>query len=253
VAGGPNEKLPYPLSTAPEPIITALPPGGGVETFDTPEAAAINRARLDHLRSLGLTLRGKRVVDVGCGVGHLAQFFVEQGCDVLCVDGRAQNIARLQQLYPGLRARVCDLESDDVAALGRFDVVFAYGLLYHLENPFRALRRLGGLCDGILLIETVVTDHDLPIVRLAEETSTYSQALRNIGSRPTPSFVVMALRAAGFQHIYAPRRPPEHADFRFTWKGDLSDSRGGHLLRCVFVASRDRLASASLVSLLPGR
>ena len=37
--------------------------GGGIETFDTPEAAAINRARLAHLDSLGLPIAGKRVLD----------------------------------------------------------------------------------------------------------------------------------------------------------------------------------------------
>jgi len=40
--------------------------------FDAPEALAINGARMSHLESLGLPLAGKRVLDAGCGVGHLA-------------------------------------------------------------------------------------------------------------------------------------------------------------------------------------
>jgi SAM-dependent methyltransferase len=248
----PAERLPYPISISPEPMPTALPPGGGVENFDTPEARALNEARLRHLASLGLPLERRRVLDVGCGVGHLARFFVERGCDVLCVDGRSQNVERLRELYPHLKARVLDIESDPVAELGRFDVVLAYGVLYHLENPFRALRTFASLTEDLLLIETMVADHHLPLVRLAEETSTYSQALRNVGSRPTPSFVVMVLRQAGFGHVYAPRTPPDHPDFRFEWRGDLADNRGGHLLRCVFIASRRPLENSLLVSLLPG-
>lgn len=54
--------------------VAKLAPGTGVECFDTTEALAINRARLDHLDSLCLALHGKRVLDVGCGVGHLADF-----------------------------------------------------------------------------------------------------------------------------------------------------------------------------------
>jgi SAM-dependent methyltransferase len=244
-------RLPYPITVKAAPLYpAAVPSGGGVECFDTPEALELNRARLDHLRSLELPLRGKRVVDVGCGVGHLAQFFVEQGCDVLCVDGRKENIERLRELYPGLKARVFDLEKDSLEDLGRFDVVFAYGVLYHLEEPFRALRGLASICDDLLLLETMIADHPLPLVRMTEETSTYSQALQNVGSRPTPSFIVLALRSAGFRHVYAPRIPPAHRDFRFSWISDLSDSRDGHPLRCTFVASRRALSNPSVLSLL---
>jgi 2-polyprenyl-3-methyl-5-hydroxy-6-metoxy-1,4-benzoquinol methylase len=69
------------------------PPRGGVETFDTEAALEINQARLAHLESLDLPIEGTRVLDVGYGVGHLAQFFIRKGCDVLCVDGREHNIA----------------------------------------------------------------------------------------------------------------------------------------------------------------
>jgi SAM-dependent methyltransferase len=243
-------RVPYPITVRRSPLHPAAVPPGGVECFDTPEALELNQARLDHLRSLSLPLEGKRVVDVGCGVGHLAQFFVARGCDVLCVDARKENLDRLGVLYPGLKARVFDLERDSFEDLGRFDVVFAYGVLYHLEDPFRAVRGLASICDDLLLLETMIADHPLPLVRVAEETSTYSQALQRVGSRPTPSFIVLALRAAGFRYVYAPRTPPAHRDFRFQWKSDMSDVRGGHPLRCTFVASRRALPNSSTLSLL---
>jgi SAM-dependent methyltransferase len=241
----------YPISVSPEPLYSAeVPTGGGIENFDTPGALEINRARLECLSSLQLPLKGMRVLDVGCGVGHLAQFFVRQGCDVLCLDARKENLARLKSLYPNLTAQVFNLEKDSLADLGTFDVVFAFGLLYHLENPFRALRNLSSICRELLLIETMVSDHQLPLVVMSEETSSYSQAVENIGCRPTPSFVVLALRNAGISHIYAPRIPPNHPDFGFSWQNDLTHSRDGHLLRCVFVGSRRSLSNPNLVPLL---
>ena len=220
-----------------------------METFDTPEAREINTARTEHLRSLDLPLKHKTVLDAGCGVGHLAQFFIQEGCDVLCVDGRQQNIDRLKVLYPEVKARVFDLEREPPSSLGRFDVVFAYGLLYHLENPFKAIRDLASVCNELLLLETVVVDHCLPVVRMQEETSTYSQALWGVGCRPSPSYVALALQAAGFEGIYAPSVAPNYQDFQFEWKNDLSDMRDGHLLRCIFVASRSALNHSSLVNL----
>jgi SAM-dependent methyltransferase len=245
-----SAELPYPISVGPNPLYGAsVPQGGGVENFDTPGAAELNRARLTHLASLNLPLRARTVLDVGCGVGHLAQFFVQQQCQVLSVDARSENISRLRELYPTLAAKVFDLELDPLSELGRFELVFAYGLLYHLENPFRALIRLGSICEDLLLLETMVLDHHLPLVRMADETLAYSQALRNVGCRPTPSFIAIALRSAGFRHIYAPKSPPDHPDYHFSWKDDLSDTRDGHLLRCVFIASRCPVENSTLISL----
>src|SRR5512147_365607 len=82
-----------------------------IDPFDYPEALELNRARLDHLEHLGLPLEGRSVLDVGCGVGYLAQFFVNRKCRVVCVDGREENIRRLRRRYPGLKAKVADVES----------------------------------------------------------------------------------------------------------------------------------------------
>ncbi len=51
------------------------PADGGVECFHTAAATELNRARLAHLDSLSLPWNGKRVLDVGCGVGELTGFF----------------------------------------------------------------------------------------------------------------------------------------------------------------------------------
>lgn len=51
---------------------------------------------------------------------------------------------------------VGDFMTMDLAGLGRFDVVFFLGILYHLEEPLRALRRAASVtaAGGLLYIET---------------------------------------------------------------------------------------------------
>lgn len=246
-----QRRTPYPSTVSARPRYpTDVPPGGGVEDFAKPEAAAINRARLDHLASLDLPLEGRRVLDVGAGPGLLAQSFVERGCQVVCLEGRKENVERMHQLHPDLDGRVFDVEADDWSSLGRFDVVFCYGLLYHVQNPFRLLRNLGSVCGDLLLLSTAVADHRLPLVVMEEETASYTQALENVGCRPTPSFVALALRSAGFNHVYGATTPPDHPDFQFSWRNDLSLQRDGHLIRCTFVASRAALDRPGLVDLL---
>jgi SAM-dependent methyltransferase len=242
---------PYPVSVRPRaPETEPRPEGGGLEAFETPDAHQINRARMEHLESLGLELAGKRVLDVGCGVGHLAQFLVELGAHVTCVDARASNVEGLRARYPGLEAHVLNVETEALSSIGRFDVVFCYGLLYHLENPVAGVRNMAAVCDDLLLIETLVCDHREPMLVLVDEPPVNNQAVGHIGCRPSPSFVVMALNRAGFPNVYAPRSAPDHPDFRFVWRNDASYARDGRNMRCIFVASRREIESERLVPLL---
>jgi len=227
-----------------------IPPGDGPETFDQPEAIEINHARMTHLASLGLPLAGKRVLDVGCGVGHLAQFFVNRSCEVVCVDARPENIARLRQLYPDLEAHVANVETEPLLRFGTFDIVFSYGLLYHLESPLAALRNIVPVCHEMLLLETMVCDHTLPILRIEDETKTFSQALRGIGCRPSPSYLMLVLNRVGFEFVYAPKTRPEHRDFKFQWRSNLDSWRNNHPLRCIFIASKTKLQNPNLVDVL---
>ncbi len=54
-----------------------------------------------------------------------------------------------------VEAVVADFPHVDARSLGTFDVVFFLGVLYHLENPFAALRRLRELTGALCVIETV--------------------------------------------------------------------------------------------------
>ncbi len=238
---------PYPVDIAP---LEQRAPEPGPAVFDAPEALAINRARMDHLRALELGLKGKSVLDVGAGVGHLARALADMGCRVRCFEGREENAAVLRERHPDIPATVGDVERDSLAALGRFDVVFCYGLLYHLENPLAALRNMAAACGELLLLETTVSDHDAPLLQVLDEPPSTNQALARIGNRPSPSYVAYALNRVGFDYVYAPRFAPAHGDFQFRWRNDLAHWRDGRLLRCIFVASRSRLDHEHLAPLV---
>ena len=225
-----------------------IPQGGGIECFDTAPALQINEARLAHLAALGLPLDARRVLEVGAGVGHLSDFFLERECHLVVTEGRADNVAELRRRLPSVDAHQRDVE-EPLLDLGRFAVVFCYGLLYHLENPIRALRNMADVCDELLLIETMVCDSPLPVMRLDDEPRTVNQALRGIANRPSISFLAMALNRIGFDHVYAPHSRPQFPDYDFEPLGNLDTIRG-HPLRAVFVAARRELGLVTLRPLL---
>jgi SAM-dependent methyltransferase len=217
-----------------------------VPLFDQPFYREITDARLEHLATLGLPVEGRSVIDVGCGIGRLSEFFVSRGCDVLCVDGREDNIAQLRALYPGRRAAVVDVESDELVAHGSFDVVFCYGLLYHLADPLAFLRRAATICRELLIVETCITDSEERVLFLVDDPDDPTMSLSRVASRPSPAFVATSLRLSGFEHVYSPIRLPRHKDFEYERRNDLSHLRDGNVMRDVFVASRTALELGEL-------
>lgn len=219
--------------------------------FDSAAALEINEARLRHLASLGLELNGRRVLDAGSGPGHLAQFFVQRDCAVLSIDGRSENIETLRATYPHLEGRVVDVEKEDASELGAFDVVFCYGLLYHTTQPERVLENLSAACKSLLLLETCVLDSSDGEVEVVADSGASNQGLRGDGCRPSPAYVIAALRRNGF-HVYLPKSRPKHADFLFSYLDDRAHLRQGSLMRQIFVASRTRLKNRKLRETIDG-
>lgn len=220
--------------------------------FDHPDAVSINKARLKHLNSLHLDLVNKKVIDIGCGVGHLAQFFIKNNCQIFCVDGRKSNISSLRLRYPNLKSAVADVEKEDLSKYGTFDIVFCYGLLYHTKKPDFVLKNISKVCKDLLLLETCILDYPDYEVKFVEDTNAVNQALHSIGCRPTPKFIISHLRGNGFSNIYISRRTPNHLDFQFKYQGDRSIEKDDHLIRQIFIASRSQLANHNLISVLDG-
>jgi SAM-dependent methyltransferase len=247
----PETRWTYPVFVTPRQVAAeTVPEGGGTIVFDDDAASAINVARMDFIRNSGLDFAGRRVLDVGAGVGHFARLYSSLGASVVAVEGRADNVATLRDRYPEVTAHVGDVQQMDLASLGAFDVVHCFGLLYHLDSPVAALRRMEAACGDVLLLETMVCDATAPVMVLADETMAVNQALAGLGCRPSPSFIALALNRVGFSYVYGAARPPDYPDFAFEWRNSLDTTRDGHPLRAVFVASRRPLDLPTLLPLV---
>jgi SAM-dependent methyltransferase len=210
------------------------------------DALAINEARMTHLATLRLPIDGKSVLEVGAGIGLLTGFFEERGCKVLSTDARTENVEEIRRRHPNRRVAVLDLDlPQGVAALGRFDVVFCYGTLYHLAAPEPALAALGGVSDMILL-ETCLSRGDGEAVASVEESATINQAFSGQGSRPTRAWVLSRLREF-WGHGYLSVTQPSHPDFPLDWSKPATSPN----TRAIFVGSRTPLANPLLTEDIP--
>ncbi|NJP10169.1 MAG: FkbM family methyltransferase [Leptolyngbyaceae cyanobacterium RU_5_1] len=222
----------------------------GFEVFLTSNALRINASRLGHLASLQLEIAGKRVLEVGAGIGLLTGFFEELGCSVLTTDGRPENVAEMRRQFPHRQAEVLDLEAvSDITHLGTFDIIFCYGTLYHLSKPEQAITAMSQVCRELLLLETCVTPGDDFAVNLASENQDNpNQAFSGMGCRPTRPWIMQMLRnQLGF--AYTTKSQPFYYDFDLDWQSPLPKS----LHRAVFIGSRTPLKNDQLLEELPAK
>jgi len=165
--------------------------------FDKPFAIASVEARKAGVRSLLTNLRQKlelhTAVDIGCGVGYFSAFLHEMGFEVVGVDGRKDNVREAQARHPQVPFEHGNLEDPAILSRGPFDLVFCFGLIYHLENPLLAIRHLRLLTSKPLLIESMCAPGYQPWMFLREEPRLEAQSLTHLAFYRTESCLAKML------------------------------------------------------------
>jgi len=120
----------------------------------------INPLRLDYIDSLA-KLRGKRVLDVGCGGGLLSEAMARRGAQVTGIDmGKAPlNVARLHRLESNLEIDYRQATPEQLAEEepGGFDIVTCLEMLEHVPDPAAVIAACARLIrdDGRVFLSTI--------------------------------------------------------------------------------------------------
>ena len=80
---------------------------------------------------------GERILDLGCGTGHLTAEIAASGADTVGIDQSADMIAQARRQFPNLRFEVCDAR--EIPFTGEFDAVFSNAALHWIPEAGRVI------------------------------------------------------------------------------------------------------------------
>ena len=121
---------------------------------------AINPLRLDWIKSF-IDLDGKKVLDVGCGGGILAESISQSGAETTGIDlsDKALKVAELHALEVGANLTYRSISAEALAQEQpeQYDVVTCMEMLEHVPDPASVVRACATLCKpgGTLFFSTL--------------------------------------------------------------------------------------------------
>lgn len=159
---------------------------------------------IPHIRPL----KGRQVLDVGCGNGYHCWRMAGEGAKlVVGIDpGRlflAQFLAVQHFLGQHWPVHLLPLKSEDIPPnLQAFDTVFSMGILYHRRSPIDHLLELKGALKpgGELILETLVITGDKQQLLVPE--GRYAK-MRNVWFIPSVEQLIGWMQRCGFKNVRA--------------------------------------------------
>jgi hypothetical protein len=230
-----------------------------VTKFHDPVYLGINKPRLEHFIWMNIPIAGKSILEPGAGIGDHTLMLCQQGADVTPLEPRTENRAIIASRFPDLP--ISDLDLDDELKTmefcegRRFDLIYAYGVLYHLTNPLIALNTFKELSD-LLVLETCVrstTIDDEKLEMRAEPATEPHYSFRGMSAWPGLKWLLREL-SLRYNYIYSPTQVPNHPAFVKDENWDKLDKHP-HEARLVLVCSatelkNDRLVKSPLLKVL---
>jgi SAM-dependent methyltransferase len=107
--------------------------------WDAPPGAPWHALTIAHLPEV----RGKRVLEIGCGRGAFARYLAERGADLVAADFSAAAVAHARRRLDGLDASAIVADIQDIPFPDEsFDIVISQETLEHVPDPMRGLSEL---------------------------------------------------------------------------------------------------------------
>ena len=95
--------------------------------------------------------KGKRVLEIGCGIGTDAVNFARAGADYTGIDLSAESVKLAKQRFEvfGLSGEIFEANAEELDNVfdphEKFDLIYSFGVIHHAPRPERVVAHLPGL------------------------------------------------------------------------------------------------------------
>jgi trans-aconitate methyltransferase len=139
---------------------------------------------------------GERILDLGCGTGHLTAQIAERGADVIGLDASASMIAQARQNYPKLKFVLADARTFELGT--GFDAVFSNAALHWIPEPAPVIASVARALKpgGRFVLEMGAKGN---IAQIVDALTTVLPTARNPWYFPTAAEYSQVLEQRGFE------------------------------------------------------
>lgn len=131
--------------------------------LDSYTGTTISRDRLTRMMGGALDVRGKTILEAGCGAGRFTEILLQEGASVFAADISSAveaNFDNCKFLINGANYFVCQADIINLPLKpGQFDVVFCAGVIQHTPDPEKTMEVL---CSHIKPGGKLIIDHYSP-------------------------------------------------------------------------------------------
>lgn len=105
--------------------------------------------------------KGKKVLEIGCGIGTDSINFAKSGADLTCVELSSNSLELCKKRFDvyGYKAKfiLCDAtEIDKFLKNEKFDLIYSFGVIHHSPNPEDIMKSIKNLCHENTEIRVMV-------------------------------------------------------------------------------------------------
>ena len=100
--------------------------------------------------------RGKRVLEIGCGIGTDAVNFARAGAELNVVDisGQSLQLCRKRFEVYGLKAGFYCGDAEHLSSFlpaKKYDLIYSFGAIHHTPDPQKAIEEIKKYCDQSII------------------------------------------------------------------------------------------------------
>jgi 2-polyprenyl-3-methyl-5-hydroxy-6-metoxy-1,4-benzoquinol methylase len=89
------------------------------------------------------SLRGKRVLEIGCGMGLHSELIVRAGADLTAIDISETSVMATRRRFElkGLTGNICQVDAEKISLPdAEFDFIWSWGVIHHSSHTGRIIR-----------------------------------------------------------------------------------------------------------------